>query len=159
MNFQGKATLDASPEEVWAVLLDVDQFAACMPGVEDVTQIDGHTFDGTIGANVGPMSGKFAFRARIVESDPPREMSARVDGTDSVTKSTMTADLGITLSPAGERTELSYRATVEIKGRLALLGDMVFRATAVVVLEEFTKRLQVRVLAGGVRPGGSGDGS
>lgn len=143
MRFEDKLTVRAPAGEVWDFLLDVNRFAACMPGVDQITQVDDRTFDGVITATVGPMSGKFQFRAHIVESNPPTELAARVEGTDSVTKSVLTADVGMTLNALGEReTELQQRATVEIKGRLAILGDMVVRATASLLLDEFGKRLR-----------------
>jgi carbon monoxide dehydrogenase subunit G len=36
---------------------------------------------------------------------------------------------------------MDYKADVKIKGRLAILGDMVLRATATLILQEFTRRL------------------
>jgi carbon monoxide dehydrogenase subunit G len=143
LNFEDKILLDAPRPKVWDLLLDVNRFAACMPGVDQVAQIDDRTFDGVIQASVGPMTGTFSFRARIVESDPPRQLNARIEGTDSVTKSTLTADMAMLLeAPAGDTTELTYRASVDIKGRLAILGDMVLRATASLLLADFGKRLR-----------------
>lgn len=148
MTFEDTITLDAPAGQVWDLLLDVNRFAACMPGVDEVHQVDDHTFDGVMTARVGPVAGKFSFRARIVESDPPREMAAKVEGTDSVTKSKLTADMGMTLTPEGEgRTRLSHRATVEMHGRLAILGDMVMRATASLLIDEFGKRLRQQLAA------------
>jgi carbon monoxide dehydrogenase subunit G len=73
-------------------------------------------------------------------------MVVRTEGTDSVTKSTMSGDLNLTLSePQANRTELNYHAQVAIKGRLAILGDMVLRATATLLLEEFSRRLGRRL--------------
>ena len=149
MTFEDKLVLDAPAAEVWALLLDVNRFAACMPGVDEVHQIDDRTFDGVMTARVGPVAGKFNFRAEIVESDPPRQLAAKVEGTDSLTKSKLVADMGMTLTPQGERqTELAHRATVEMQGRLAILGDMVMRATASLLIDEFGKRLRQQLEAG-----------
>ena len=146
MIYEGKVTLDAAPLAVWEFVLDVDKFAACMPGVEDLVMVDEHTFDGTMKAKVGPISGEFGFRARIMESDTPTELKAHVEGTDSLTKSTMTADITMTLAALEvDRTELAYRAVVEVQGRLAIIGDMVLRATGAQVIAEFFKRLRERV--------------
>lgn len=143
MRFEDTLLIHAPAEDVWDFLLDVNRFSACMPGVDQITQVDERTFDGQITASVGPMSGKFSFRANIVESKPPTELAARVEGTDSVTKSTLTADIGMTLTAMGEReTQLRQQANIEIKGRLAILGDMVVRATASLLLDEFGKRLR-----------------
>ena len=145
MNFTANTTVKAPPDAVWALLIDPQQLAACIPGVEEVTQVDERTFDGVVSATIGPMSGKFALRATIVESDPPRALTTHVHGTDSVTKSTMDAEVVMTLaSDSGAQTELTYQTTVDIKGRLAILGDMVLRATASLMLDEFGQRLQRR---------------
>ncbi|HLG70538.1 MAG TPA: SRPBCC domain-containing protein [Chloroflexota bacterium] len=143
MRFEDSLVIHAPAKEVWDFLLDVNRFATCMPGVDQIAQIDERTFDGLITASVGPMSGKFQFRAHIVDSKPPTELAANVEGTDSVTKSKLTADVQMTLTAKSEaETELHQRANVEIKGRLAILGDMVVRATASLLLDEFGKRLR-----------------
>ncbi len=117
-----------------------------MPGLENVTKIDEQSFDGVIGATVGPISGKFNFRSTIVESTPPKELKVRIEGTDSVTGSKISANVSATLNQTIEgHTELNYRADVEIKGRIAILGDMIMRATSSVLLDEFTRRLQNRL--------------
>lgn len=143
MIFEGKIDIGAPRAKAWNFLTDINRFASCLPGLEQVTQIDERTFDGLIGATVGPISGKFAFRSSIVESTPPQAMVVRTEGTDSVTKSAMNVKMTVTLAqPVENRTELGYHADVEIKGRLVILGDMVLRATAVLLLEEFSRRLR-----------------
>ena len=146
MIFEDRVTLDAPSQRVWDTLLDIDRMSRCMPGVEEVQQIDDRTFDGTIAASVGPISGKFAFRAHILESDPPRELTAEVKGTDSVTKSTIDAAMDMKLEPLGAaQTGLAYHARVDIHGRLAILGDMVLRATGGLMCEEFFNRLKTEL--------------
>ena len=150
MIFEDKITVKAPADKVWEFLLDPNCIAACMPGVENVTQIDDRTFDASISASVGPISGKFAFRAHIIESNPPTEMAAVIDGTDSVTKSKIAANMAMTLTALGPaETEVAYRATVDVKGRLAILGEMVLRATATLIIEEATKRLRAQLEGAG----------
>ncbi len=148
MIFADTITIDAPASEVWDFLLDVNRSSSCMPGVDQVTVIDDRTFDGTIEARVGPIAGSFSFRAQIVQSDPPRELKAEVDGTDSVTKSNLRMDVAMDLKPVGETsTELAYQAVVNVKGRLAILGDMVLRATATLILDQFAKCLRAQLAA------------
>jgi carbon monoxide dehydrogenase subunit G len=69
-------------------------------------------------------------------------MAVRTEGTDSVTKSTVNADMMVDLKKIAEqKTEMDYKADVKIKGRLGILGDMVLRATATLILQEFARRL------------------
>jgi len=151
LNFEDRVTIAAPAAQVWDNLLDVNCISACMPGVQEVRQIDDRTFDALIAASVGPMAGQFTFRAVLVESDPPREMRGEVTGEDSVTKSTIRANVTMALQPLSQNeTELAYRATVGVNGRLAILGDMILRATAALMVDQFIKRLQERVGVRGV---------
>ena len=142
MIFDGKIDLDVPVQQAWEFLIDINKFSTCLPGIDEVKQIDDKTFDGIISATVGPMSGKFNFRSTIVDSRPPEQMVVRTEGTDSVTKSIVNADMTVDLRSISQtKSQMDYRADIKIKGRLAILGDMVLRATATLILQEFTRRL------------------
>ena len=142
MIFDGKIDLDVPVQQAWEFLIDINKFSTCLPGIDEVKQIDDKTFYGIISATVGPISGKFNFRSTIVDSRPPEQMVVRTEGTDSVTKSTVNADMTVDLHAVSEnKSQMDYKADVKIKGRLGILGDMVLRATATLILQEFTRRL------------------
>ena len=143
MILDGKIDLDVPVQKAWEFLIDINKFSTCLPGIDAVKQVDDKTFDGIISATVGPISGKFNFRSTILESRPPEQMVVRTEGTDSVTKSAINADMTVDLRSISEtKCQMDYKADVKIKGRLAILGDMVLRATATLILQEFTRRLQ-----------------
>ena len=143
LHFTDALTLEASPRSEWDLLLDPERFAACIPGVQHVSRVDERTFEGAILASVGPMSGTFDFQATILDSQPLEALGARVHGTDSVTHSQVDADMQMRLTElTAQSTELRYETTVEVEGRLALLGDMLLRATGTVMLREFGARLR-----------------
>jgi len=143
MIFDGKIDLEVPVEKAWDFLIDINKFSTCLPGIDQVTQIDDKTFEGIISAAVGPISGKFNFRSTILESRPPEQMVVRTQGTDTVTKSTVNADMTVDLHSTSEaKSQMNYKADVQIKGRLGILGDMVLRATATLILQEFTRRLR-----------------
>lgn len=142
MILDGKIDLDVPVEKAWDFLIDINKFSTCLPGIDEVKQIDDKTFDGIISATVGPMSGKFNFRSTIVESKAPEQMVVRTQGTDTVTKSAVNADMTVDLRRLADgKSRMDYKADVKIQGRLGILGDMVLRATAILILQEFTKRL------------------
>ena len=86
MIFDGKIDLDAPVDKTWDFLIDINKFSACLPGIEEVKQIDDKTFEGALVAAVGPISGKFTFRSNDCRERPPDQMVVRTEGTDSVTK-------------------------------------------------------------------------
>src|SRR5574341_315116 len=124
MILDGKIDLQVPAEMAWDFLIDINKFSTCLPGIDEVKQIDDKTFDGIISATVGPMSGKFNFRSTIVESTPPEQMVVRTEGTDTVTKSMVNADMVVDLRRVSDtKSQMGYKADVKIKGRLAILGD------------------------------------
>jgi len=161
MKLAGQMEIAASAERVWAMVNDPISLAACVPGVQDVRRIDDRTFSGSITAAVGPMEGQFEFSAVIERSEFPSALVVQLTGVDSVTKSTLVATVDSSLElPDPARTKLVYAATINVKGRLAILGDMILRATASVMIGELVKCLKARLepapgqagSAGGARP-------
>jgi 2-furoyl-CoA dehydrogenase large subunit len=150
MRLEGTIDIAAPPEAVWAVMIDPRDLAACVPGVGDVRQVDDRTFEGSVRASVGPIDGDFSFRSVLTEMAYPDTLVVDVEGTDSVTKSRVVAHIeaGLT-STTDEATTLDYRATITTKGRLAIIGDMVLRATAGLMIGQVTKCLRSRLEAPG----------
>jgi 2-furoyl-CoA dehydrogenase large subunit len=150
MRLEGTIAIAAPPEAVWAVMIDPRDLAACVPGVSDVRQVDDRTFEGSVRASVGPIDGDFSFRSVLAEQTFPDELVVDVEGTDSVTKSRVVAHIAASLtSTSADSTTLAYRATITTKGRLAIIGDMVLRATAGVMIGQVTRCLRSRLEAAG----------
>lgn len=148
MRLTGKLEAEVPVDRFWAFLNDINEFTACVPGLESVEQVDDSTFDGVIGAKVGPVAGTFTFRAAITERRQPERMMVTVDGTESATGSKMGATITLSLARIEERrTSLSYQTDVNLSGKLAIIGEMVIRATAGVLLDVFADRMRRRLEA------------
>lgn len=146
MIIEGKIDVAAPIQKVWDFVMDVEAFASCVPGLDEIAPLDERTFDGVMGAKVGPMSGKFRFRAAITESVPPTDMKVRVEGMDDLTRSTIHAWVTLNLTPSGlAETKMNHHFDAEIKGRIAIIGDMILRGVAGVMLKEFSRRLRQRL--------------
>jgi uncharacterized protein len=146
MIIQGEVEIAAPRAAVWDFILDPSRIASCVPGVEEVVQVDERTFTGRIKVSVGPVGGSFEFTAVIAEADPPAALEANVDGRDSMTGSAVHTHVAVRLEePEAGRTRFVYRADVAIKGRLAIVGDMVMRATANLIFTQFSRCLGSRL--------------
>jgi carbon monoxide dehydrogenase subunit G len=147
MRLTGKLEAAVPVERVWTFLTDINEFAACVPGLQSIGQVDDSTLDGVIGAKVGPMGGRFAFRATITERHPPDRLVVTMDGEESATGSKMGATITLALVAVDGGTRVNYLADVALGGKLAIIGEMVLRATAGVLLNEFTQRMRRRLEA------------
>jgi carbon monoxide dehydrogenase subunit G len=155
MKLAGQAEIQTPAENLWAMINDPIALAGCIPGVQDVRQVDERTFGGSITAAVGPMEGHFEFTAVISESTFPTALVVELSGVDSVTRSQLVATVQSSAEAlAADRTRLAYTAVINVKGRLAILGDMILRATASVMINELVKCLKARLEPAG--PGARG---
>lgn len=146
MKLAGTIDIDAPAQAVWDFVLDPGRLSTCVPGVRDVRQVDDRTFEGTIRASVGPMNGDFSFTSVIVRSAFPDDLGVEITGTDSVTRSTLRMGVDAALTArAPDATTMDYRIDVDVKGRLAILGEMVLRATAGAMIGNVTACLRARL--------------
>src|SRR5262245_30139277 len=106
MKLDGRIAIQAPPEEVWALVINPISLARCMPGVQDIRQVDDRTFEGTITAAVGPIDGHFAFRSVLTTAQFPDDLVVAVEGTDSVTKSRLEMDVRAALAARDGATDL-----------------------------------------------------
>jgi carbon monoxide dehydrogenase subunit G len=151
MELKGAVEIAAPAPDVWAFILDPARLSSCVPGVGAVRQVDERTFEGTVSASVGPMHGDFTFTSVIRRSDFPADLVVEIGGTDSVTRSAVDIVVAAALEPDGPaRTGLQYSMTVNVKGRLAILGEMILRATAGAMVGQVSACLRDRLEAAAV---------
>ena len=146
MKLAGRIEIATSADRLWAMVNDPLGLAGCVPGVGDVRRVDERTFGGSVSAAVGPIEGTFEFTAVIARSDFPSDLTVQLEGVDSVTKSQLVAVVQSSLELLDpRRTALAYSAVITVKGRLEILGDMILRATASVIISELVKCLKARL--------------
>ena len=156
MKLTGRIDIAAPAREVWDFVLDPASLSSCVPGIGDVRQVDERTFEGTIRASVGPMHGDFSFRSVIERSDFPSDLLVAISGTDSVTHSSLAMAVRAALDDgAATATRMDYVVDVDVKGRLAILGEMVLRATAGAMIGQVSGCMRQRLeAAAATRPSG-----
>ncbi len=160
MKLDGTIAIEAPPRKVWELAINPLRLAGCVPGVQDLRQVDDRTFEGTVTASVGPIDGNFSFQSVVTEATFPDALVVQVQGSDSVTKSRLRMDVRASVAERGPAaTDLAYHAVVSVQGRLAILGEMVLRATAGMMIAQVTRCLRSQLEPGVPAAAGSGDAS
>lgn len=142
MELNNTFTVPVPVNEAWRVMLDVAQFAPCMPGAT-VDEVQGDDVLGRVRVKLGPITitykGKISFvtkdeeKHRVVLDAAAREMrgsgtaSARItavlDDVDGATEVSVTTDLNITGKPAqfgrNVMSDVSERIMTEFAANLA----------------------------------------
>ena len=146
MRFDHRVSVDAPPERVWPLVMDIPQAAACIPGAHDVRALDDGRYQGTVRVQVGPVTVSVQGTMALKEQDATaRRAVMELEGADrrvgGGVRGTMTLELG---EPSPGRTELRVGADITFIGRLAELGQHLVRRKAEALLQEFARNLAAR---------------
>ncbi|RME45031.1 MAG: hypothetical protein D6791_11685 [Chloroflexi bacterium] len=136
--------LMAPIEQVWDFFLDIERLAPCVPGVENVQQLDPANYKGVLKLKVGPIGVAFRGDVTIVEQEPPRFIRVKLQGRDVA--GLVQGEFTSTLTPTenGE-TAVAYRMDIALRGRLAQFGQAVIRDTARKMTAEFVSCVQKKL--------------
>jgi len=146
MIIEGSFTVNAPLEETWHFLIDFEQMSVCMPGVEDVSQEDEHTYTGKVTVKVGPIATSFQGKVIKTLEEPPHLLRAKLQGRDAKTASMVTGEFSSELSePEAGKTEVVYKFDIAIRGRLGQFGQAVILDTSRQLTDEFVACVRKRV--------------
>jgi carbon monoxide dehydrogenase subunit G len=143
VQFAMSMDLPAAPREMWNVLTDVKRISECIPGCENVEEIDRlATYKAIVKQKIGPF--KLEVPADIVVDNvvEPSHVGMRATGHDKITGTRLSVAMDVTLTPHGEGSRLEVGARLEVQGRLATLGLSVIKRRAEQNFQEFEVRLR-----------------
>jgi carbon monoxide dehydrogenase subunit G len=148
MRFENQATLSASRDAVWSFLMDVPNVATCVPGAEDVKQLDGDSsYSGIMKVRVGPISLSLSGVVTIEERDQAAgraTMSAQAS--DRRVGGAVNAKVTMTISEDSPgQTHLSVVTDANVLGKLGEFGQPVIRKKSEQIMEQFVVNLQKRL--------------
>jgi carbon monoxide dehydrogenase subunit G len=142
----------ATPEQIWAVLLDPQAMASCVPGMQSVEIINPDEYAALMHVKIAFVSARFKLRTRIVERREPLFLKAEGTGEDSSVASSLKQVTELTLTPQGNgSTELRIKVQVDLLGRMGSFGLSVMKTKADRLWDEFGVNLAKR-LAGETVP-------
>lgn len=146
MRFEKEIEILNSKEKVWQFLWDVDRFIACVPGCTEVSTLEaGKRYAATMVEKVGPFRVEFPMRIDVLESQEMSYIKAQASGSDNKVGSRMKVELDVRLKENGNRTFLSFIASVDILGKLATLGHSMIKRKADQVMEEFAQAVKQKL--------------
>ena len=148
MKLEHDFTVPAPVDEAWAVLLDVEKVAPCMPGAT-LTSVDGDDFTGTVKVKVGPIQVTYKGQASFVEKDDAaHRVVIEASGKEARGSGTAAATVTAVLTADGAQTKASVVTDLNITGRPAQFGRGVMADVGAKLIGQFADCLADE-LAGG----------
>ncbi|HEX3779988.1 MAG TPA: SRPBCC domain-containing protein [Pseudonocardiaceae bacterium] len=137
MQLEHQFTVPASPEVVWAAVVDPARVAPCMPGAT-LTEVNGSEFAGSVKVKLGPVSLLYKGSGQFVEIDEQsRRVVIKAAGKDSRGNGTASATVTVTLRADGEQTHGTVVTDLAITGKPAQFGRGMIAEVGGKILDTF----------------------
>ena len=134
----------ASPEVVWAALLDPDMLKVCMPGCESVAGSAEDGYEAVVVQKVGPVRARFAGTVQVTDMVAHESLTLTGEGKGGAAGFAKGV-ARVQLEPEGEGTLLAYEVEAKVGGKLAQLGSRVIDGFARKMADSFFKRFQEEI--------------
>jgi hypothetical protein len=152
MELTNEFTVDVPVKEAWVLLTDVERIAPCMPGAQ-LTDVEGDEYRGVVKVKVGPITSQYKGKATLVERDEEAFRAVlRAEGRETKGQGNAAATITATLTPVGDRTQVSVVTDLTITGRAAQFGRGVLADVSSKLLGQFVSCLETNVLSGEPAP-------
>jgi uncharacterized protein len=135
MQIENQFDVTASPDRVYAFLLDVNRVVTCMPGAELSEVVDPTTFKGKVRIKVGPITVSYNGTARISERDDVNRVATlEAEGRETTGPGSARATARMSVAGDGDGASTVKLVTdFTVAGRIANFGRG--------VMEDVSKRL------------------
>jgi 2-furoyl-CoA dehydrogenase large subunit len=136
---EGSATVTASPEAVWTMLLDPATLQAVIPGCHAVEKISDTHFRADVTIGVGPVKGRYRAEVTLSDLDAPRAVT--LGGSAEGALGFGNGEGRITLTPENSGTVVRYEYDAAIGGKVASIGGRLLDGAARVIIGQFFSAL------------------
>lgn len=144
MKLSDHRDIKASPETVWAAILDPEMLKACVPGCESMTGTPESGFEAVVVQKVGPVSARFTGAVTLSEMVAGKSLKISGEGKGGPAGFAK-GGANVTLTPIPEGTRLGYEVEANVGGKLAQLGSRIIDGFAKKMADQFFERFKVAI--------------
>ena len=148
MTFTQTCTIPASRDVVWEFLMQAENVARCLPGVEALQQLDQDNYAGTLRVKVGPISLALQGTLQVEARDREQWHGAmRAEAKDRRLGGGLRAHLSMDLRDKGPtETEMCVTLEAHMLGKIGEFGQPVIRKKADAMLQEFAAQVSQQLV-------------
>ncbi|PRZ56061.1 xanthine dehydrogenase molybdenum binding subunit apoprotein [Paraburkholderia fungorum] len=149
---QGSVDLPASPEAIFAVLLDPQALAKVIPGCHALEAEGTNQYRADVTVGVGMIKARFEAKIGLSEIDAPHRL--RLAGAGMSSLGSARGSGLVELTPIESGTRLSYDYEAQVSGKVAAVGGRMLEGAAKVVLRQLFESLGRQAAGKPVKTGG-----
>jgi 2-furoyl-CoA dehydrogenase large subunit len=150
---QGTVDLPATPEAIFAVLLNPDALAKVIPGCHALEATAPNQYRADVTVGVGMIKARFEARLGLSEIDAPHRL--RLAGAGISPLGSARGNGLVELTPTDNGTRLTYDYEAQVSGKVAAVGGRMLEGAAKVVLKQLFESLGRQAAGESLQTGGS----
>lgn len=143
MTLDGSYTFNAPRERVWALLMDTDAIAGCVPGCEGLEPIGNDTYRAKVVAAVAAISGSYEGTVAMVDKVAPESYRLVIKGEGRT--GFVNGESRVTLREDGPATVVDVSGSMEVGGMIARVGQRLIGSVSKMMLDRFFACLSGKV--------------
>jgi len=129
-------------EDCWSLLTDLERVAPCVPGFTP-SGWDSDTYTGSIKVKVGAVTVTYDSRITLVEADSQNHhASIQAEGRERRGQGSASAMMHSQLRAAGDVTEVTMTADVDVSGRVASFGRGILADVSSRLVSRFARNVE-----------------
>jgi uncharacterized protein len=141
MILDNEITVNASPDEVFTLINDVERVVTCLPGAA-IDGRDGDTYRGGVKVKVGPITAAYAGTVRFLEIDSDRRhLRLQGRGADTYGSGDAEAEVILTVEETAGGALLRLKTDLVIRGKIVQFGKGAIVAVSNRLLQQFAENL------------------
>ena len=140
-------TVPVPADQAFALLVDVQKIAPCLPGAA-VTSVDGDAFEGGMKIKLGPMSMTFRGEGVLEKFPQERRVVLQAQGRDAKGNGGAQASVTASLHERGDATEVHVITDLRVSGKAAQFGGGVMKDVSNRMLGTFAANLAQLIASG-----------
>ncbi|MDR3097823.1 MAG: molybdopterin-dependent oxidoreductase [Paraburkholderia sp.] len=136
---RGSVEIAASPEAIFAVLMDPVALARVVPGCNALEATAPNQYRADVTVGVGMIKARFEAKIGLSDIEAPRRL--RLSGAGISPLGTASGEGLVELTPTAQGTVLSYDYEAQVSGKVAAVGARMLEGAAKVVLNQLFESL------------------
>ena len=144
MQLSDSRQIAATPETVWAAILDPEVLKDCIPGCESMTGSVAEGFEAVVVQKVGPVKARFTGIVTLSEIVDGKSVTISGEGKGGPAGFAK-GGAKVALDPSEGGTLLRYEVDASVGGKIAQLGSRIIDGFAKKLADDFFTRFQEAV--------------
>jgi uncharacterized protein len=156
MKLENDFTVPAPLEQAWAVLLDVERVAPCLPGAAVEPAGEDGEYAGTMTIKIGPITSRYKGTVKIETADAQNHVAVmRAQAKDARGQGTASATITSSMEEVPDGTRVKVETDMRVTGPAAQFGRGVMQDVSAKLMRQFAACLEREMSAAPVGVNGA----